>query len=271
MGSRILGSFCLLLPVAVVFIIFGDSAVVLLVTGFSILSQREFVRLMRRAGVDVFSNQVFFWTTLIPIGAWYMPLICGGGYLTLISGIFLTSCAVLSGDLRRVTLVLPASLAAIICVPFTFQFAIVLVRSAPSLSVGVAILSWVVVVCKLSDVGALLCGTFLGRHQLAPQFSPHKTLEGFFGGLGMALLAGYWLGAWVPVDFSVRTRISLSFLLALLSTTSDLLESAIKRWAGVKDSGRCIPGIGGCLDLCDSFTFSMPGAYLFLVFTHFYH
>lgn len=260
----------MLLLVAVAFGIFGNSAVVLLVTFFSILSQLEFVRLLRRAGVDVFFNQVLFWTALIPIGAWYMSPVSAGGYLTLISGILLTSCTVLSGDLRRVTLVLPASMAAIICVPFALQFAIVLVRCAPSIPVGVAVLAWVVAVCKLSDVGALLCGTLIGRRQLAPQLSPHKTWEGFYGGLATALVSGYWLGTWLSIDLSVRMRLSLAFLLALLSTVSDLLESALKRWAGVKDSGACIPGIGGCLDLCDSFIFSLPGAYLFLVFTHFY-
>jgi phosphatidate cytidylyltransferase len=257
--------------VAGAFALFGSSGVVLLVTLFSVVSQLEFVRLLRRSGVDVFFNQVLFWTLLIPFGAWYMSPICAGGYLTLISAIVLTSGAVLSGDLRRVTLVLPASMAAIVCIPFTFQFAILIARGAPSLSVGIATLAWVVAVCKLSDVGALLCGTLMGRHQLAPQFSPHKTWEGFYGGLAAALLSGYWLGLWFPVGFPVQTRLYLALLLALLSTISDLLESALKRWAGVKDSGGCVPGIGGCLDLCDSFIFSLPGSYLFLLFAHFCH
>jgi phosphatidate cytidylyltransferase len=260
----------LLLLIAVVFGIFGNLGVVLLVTLFSVLSQLEFVRLLRRAGVDVFLNQVLFWTALIPIGAWCMSPVGGGGYLTLISAIFLTFCSVLSGDLRRITLVLPASLIALVCIPFTLQFAIVIVRGAASPSAGIATLAWVVAVCKLSDVGALLCGTLFGRHQLAPQLSPHKTWEGFYGGVAAALLSGYWLGLWLPAGLPVRLRLSLAFLLALLSTTSDLLESALKRWAGVKDAGACIPGIGGCLDLCDSFIFSLPGAYLFFVFMHLY-
>ncbi|MDR1456672.1 MAG: phosphatidate cytidylyltransferase [Puniceicoccales bacterium] len=268
MGNRVLGSFCLLVLIAVVFAVFGKSGVILLVTFFSMVCQLEFVRLMRRAGVDVFFNQVIFWTALIPIAAWYMSLVSGGGYFTLISAIFLTSGAIVSGDLRRVTLILPASMAAIICIPFTFQFAIMIVRCAASLPAGIAILAWVVAVCKLSDVGALLCGTLIGRHQLASQFSPHKTWEGFYGGIAMALLSGYWLELWLSTGLPMRMRLSLAFLLSLLSTTSDLLESALKRWAGVKDSGGCIPGIGGCLDLCDSFIFSLPGAYLFLVFTH---
>ncbi|MDR2677589.1 MAG: phosphatidate cytidylyltransferase [Puniceicoccales bacterium] len=270
MGSRVLGSFYLLLLIAAVFAFFGNSSVVLLVTFFSIVSQLEFTRLLRRAGVDVFLNQVLFWTTLIPVNAWCMSSVVGGGYTALISAIFLTSCAVLSGDLRRITLVLPASLAALVCIPFTLQFAIVIVRSASSLPIGVATLAWVVAVCKLSDVGALLCGTLFGRHQLAPQFSPHKTWEGFYGGVAAALMAGHWLGIWLAIGLSVRMRLLLAVFLALLSTTSDLLESALKRWAGVKDSGACIPGIGGCLDLCDSFIFSLPGAYLFLLFAHFY-
>lgn len=261
----------MLLLIAMAWGIFGKLGIVLLVTFFSIVSQLEFIRLVRRAGVDVFFHQVLFWTALIPIGAWYMPWVGGGGYLFLTAAIFLTFRAVASGDLRRVTLVLPASLAALACIPFTLQFAIMIVRGAPSLSAGIATLAWVVAVCKLSDVGALLCGTLLGRHQLAPQFSPHKTWEGFYGGMAMALLSGHWMGLRLPMGLPTRTCLLLASLLALLSTTSDLLESALKRWAGMKDSGACIPGIGGCLDLCDSFIFSLPGAYLFLVFTHFYH
>jgi phosphatidate cytidylyltransferase len=126
---------------------------------------------------------------------------------------------------------------------------------------------WVALVAKFTDMGGYLVGRAVGRHKLAPTISPGKTWEGVAGGLvfaaGVAALAARY-GA--PAHFLPDwLRPGLAALLALpiaaASILSDLAESALKRRAGVKDSGRCIPGIGGALDLVDSLLLPAVTAY----------
>lgn len=120
-----------------------------------------------------------------------------------------------------------------------------------------------------ADVGAFLAGRNLGRHKLAPQVSPGKTVEGAIGGLLLcavwALTAGsYAFGAASPE--TVAKIVALSVVVAALSIVGDLNESMFKRIAGVKDSGTLLPGHGGVLDRVDSILAAAPamalGVYL---------
>ncbi|CAA7602549.1 phosphatidate cytidylyltransferase [Acididesulfobacillus acetoxydans] len=111
-----------------------------------------------------------------------------------------------------------------------------------------------------SDTGAYLIGKVLGRHPLAPAVSPNKTVEGSVGGLLFSLGAGFALRPWlagVPAGFLLGLALSVG----IGAQIGDLFESALKRAAGVKDSGRTIPGHGGFLDRFDSFVFVLPLVY----------
>lgn len=129
---------------------------------------------------------------------------------------------------------------------------------------------WVIAVAKFTDVGGYLVGSMVGRHKLAPSISPGKTWEGVAGGLLLAALVAY-----LPVQFAPQyfpgwltplLAVGLAFPIGIAAITSDLSESAFKRRAGVKDSGNCIPGIGGALDLADSLLLAGPVAfYLFML------
>ncbi|MBI2602924.1 MAG: phosphatidate cytidylyltransferase [Deltaproteobacteria bacterium] len=116
-----------------------------------------------------------------------------------------------------------------------------------------------------NDTGAFFAGRFLGKHLLLPRLSPKKTWEGVVGGL-----AGGILGAWFVNACFAGNLGSLSFLafLGLITGAAgilgDLAESAIKRFAGVKDSGRVFPGHGGILDRSDSVVFAAPIAWFML-------
>jgi phosphatidate cytidylyltransferase len=268
--NRILGTLGLLLLIGGAIGALADTGVVLLLTLFALGAQGELIRLVRRMGVEIFSRQVLFWTMVIVVGSMYLKLSNGGIYLTIIAIISVASFTILTGNPNKVTSALPSSLLAIIYIPFSFQFGTLILRHAPSLSLGMTTLAWVVLVCKLSDVGALMCGTLLGRRKLAPLLSPKKTWEGLFGGIAVACICGYWGASWFRICADPWQRILLPLLLAIVSAIADLLESALKRKANVKDSGRCIPGIGGCLDLCDSLTFALPTAYLFFLFTRWF-
>lgn len=102
-----------------------------------------------------------------------------------------------------------------------------------------------------ADVGAYFAGHMWGKHKLAPGISPGKTIEGVAGGaLASAVLGGIFAGLWLP-DTGVGAGALLGLVLALVSVGGDLLESALKRAAGVKDSGGILPGHGGLLDRVD--------------------
>ncbi len=117
-----------------------------------------------------------------------------------------------------------------------------------------------------SDVGAYLAGRLLGGPRLAPRISPGKTWAGALGGLLAAVAMGYLVAVCVALTSGgpgLSLRIALvAAALGCASQLGDLLESAIKRRFGVKDSGRLIPGHGGLFDRLDGFLTAGPLAAL---------
>ncbi|MGE4159543.1 MAG: phosphatidate cytidylyltransferase [Planctomycetota bacterium] len=110
---------------------------------------------------------------------------------------------------------------------------------------------------KCQDIFAYFTGYFIGSHKMAPTISPKKTWEGAFGGVAGAAL-GTWMfaGLWAtpcPLHPGIYGA-----LLGISSLGGDLLESKLKRMAGVKDSGALVPGFGGVLDMVDSLILAAP-------------
>jgi phosphatidate cytidylyltransferase len=126
----------------------------------------------------------------------------------------------------------------------------------------------------LTDTGAYFVGSMIGRHKMAPKVSPGKTWEGAAGGLILALI-GMALVHFIVEQFawpgfpswSLGMYLAAGALLSLASQAGDLSESAMKRDAGVKDSGTLLPGHGGVLDRCDGFLFAGPVLYYILLFS----
>ncbi|MCL5997671.1 MAG: phosphatidate cytidylyltransferase [Chloroflexi bacterium] len=112
---------------------------------------------------------------------------------------------------------------------------------------------WLVIaigITWLADSGAYFVGRRFGRHKLAPTLSPHKTWEGYFGGIAAAILGGLALGTIAPMGI-LHSALAAA-LVGAFGTLGDLAESMFKRQASVKDSGHLIPGHGGAFDRIDS-------------------
>lgn len=128
----------------------------------------------------------------------------------------------------------------------------------PSLLLATMAVVWV------ADSAAYFAGRAFGRHKLAPAISPGKTWEGVGGAVLGVLLYGYLLA----YEFAEMRAVTLPALLAVLvlltaiSIVGDLFESLAKRQAGLKDSGRLLPGHGGVLDRIDSLLPTLPLAAL---------
>lgn len=126
--------------------------------------------------------------------------------------------------------------------------ALVWVREVPD--AGYAALLYLFAVVWSADVGAYLCGKFIGGTKLAPRISPNKTWTGLGGGLGCGAAAG--AAGFLLLGQPVFIGGALGLALAAAAMAGDLLESLLKRRFGVKDAGRMIPGHGGVLDRVDA-------------------
>ena len=121
---------------------------------------------------------------------------------------------------------------------------------------------------KGSDMAAYVVGKAIGRHKLAPAVSPNKTWEGSIAGLVAGAVLGsvvlnHWRARVGPESFeelAVAPILVCSMAVTVAAQLGDLVKSAVKRWAGVKDSGRLLPEFGGALDMVDSFILSAPVA-----------
>jgi phosphatidate cytidylyltransferase len=145
---------------------------------------------------------------------------------------------------------------------FFFSYALALSdlgKAFPYLLI-VFVLTWA------SDCGGYLFGRVWGKHKLVPQLSPAKTWEGAWGAVVLTILTALALKYLTQmIEVGWIYTIGLGLLASVAGQVGDLLESSIKRYFGVKDSGNIIPGHGGVLDRFDSFMLVLPIVYYYLV------
>ena len=126
-------------------------------------------------------------------------------------------------------------------------------------------LVWILFACTwASDTFAFFIGSAIGSHRLAPSISPNKSVEGFLGSLVGTTLTAVIVGTFL-FGYPITQMATAGVLLAIVATLGDLVESSIKRFTGVKDSGILIPGHGGVLDRYDSILYTAPVFYYFIV------
>src|SRR5690606_8072637 len=130
-------------------------------------------------------------------------------------------------------------------------------RADPQL--GLVAIFWLLGVVWATDSFAYFTGRAIGGPKLIPRLSPKKTWAGLLGGMAGAALAGAAVSLWLGMG-SAPLLAALSAGLAVLSQAGDFAESALKRRAGVKDSGKLIPGHGGILDRVDGLVAVTLGA-----------
>ena len=122
---------------------------------------------------------------------------------------------------------------------------------------GIILLIW------LNDSAAYLVGSMIGKHKLYERISPGKTWEGTIGAAIITMCCSYIISSWFP-ELAFIHWLCISIIVAVIGTAGDLVESMLKRQAGVKDSGKIMPGHGGILDRFDSLLFVSPFIYAYL-------
>jgi phosphatidate cytidylyltransferase len=156
------------------------------------------------------------------------------------------------------------SSSALLLVAYPLSFAVRLhgwSREGPRLLLFALVITWA------GDTVAYFVGRAMGKHPFAPHLSPKKTWEGAVASLAGSLLVGYAFSWWLSAP--VPQLLAMAGVGNLAGQAGDLLESAYKRSAGVKDSGALLPGHGGILDRIDALILAIPAVwyYWFLVYS----
>lgn len=125
-------------------------------------------------------------------------------------------------------------------------------------SAGIEWIVYCLLVVWTTDSGAYFVGRKLGKNKLWPEISPKKTIEGFVGGIVIAVIFAVGMQMITPFMNGYVSLILITIFASIIGQMGDLVESAIKRHYGVKDSGNILPGHGGILDRFDSLLFVVP-------------
>jgi phosphatidate cytidylyltransferase len=206
---------------------------------------------------------VFFVAVIIAPALFMLPALTAAAFLLLTVAAFT----------RPASEVLPATASSFFGVVY-IAFPLATLPLIATLENGRSLILFLLLVVWTGDIAALYTGRAIGRHKLAPKLSPGKTWEGSAGSVAGSLIIAALLFFGLqhvdrlpqllhpleihPLDGPLWYWLLLAALLNVAAQLGDLLESAIKRGAGVKDSGRLLPGHGGVLDRIDALLLAAP-------------
>ncbi|MFZ1693927.1 MAG: phosphatidate cytidylyltransferase [Flavobacteriales bacterium] len=234
----------------------GHGATALLFLPIAALAAREWHRLQWPKAapapsmlsgllVTVVSYAAIAWMPLFPAPHFPMALAC------VLGAMLITVFAVLRSGF-------PTPAGAISYFAALVLFIALPMACAPLMAMEGNILIGFMLLLWANDTGAYLVGRAIGRTKLMPKVSPGKTVEGLLGGLILTLVGAWVVARWVDAELDAGTWLIAAPFITLSATIGDLLESAMKRAAGVKDSGTLMPGHGGVLDRFDGYLLAAP-------------
>lgn len=261
-------------PLAVVLVYLGGPALALLLATLGALAAREVFAMARQQSIRPLSAIGIPLAAALPIVVHVHRLGWLSHPLTLAAVVFVAflGAALLSrGVDERPLACVAITTFAVLYTGGLLSFGYLL-RHHPwtvSAASGTAVVGLPVVIAWVSDIGAYAVGKTLGKTKLMPQVSPGKTRAGAIGAIVSAALVAIAYDIFVlrpvaQVTLGWSRAVLLAVILSVAGQIGDLVKSLLKREAGVKDSGRLLPGHGGALDRIDSLLFILPVAYLLL-------
>jgi phosphatidate cytidylyltransferase len=253
-----------LIPLVLVLVLFGPLWLVSLVSaGVAALAGWEFMGMAERAGARPPRIAVVVAILALFVGAYHWP-----DQITAILGFLGLGLLVYCTFALPVEQVMAAASASVFCLLYA-GFTLVAVPALREQSNGPSLVIFLLCVVWAGDIAALYIGQAWGRHKLAPSLSPNKTWEGSLGSvagsllatgclLGLAALLQTWNSAILSYPEDRWYWLVLAVVVNVAAQVGDLAESALKRSAGVKDSGSLLPGHGGVLDRIDALLLAAP-------------
>lgn len=268
LGKRILTAI-VGIPVAVYVISYGQWLFAMAVLILALLAWYEFYAMLKNKNINVLYSWGFLINSVILGCAWlgnsqeFVAVVFVSTLLALLR-IVTTSSKFTVVDAAFSVLgisYIGVSFAHLLLLRFT-DHSIYIMTSWGQISSGAAYLWLAFVGTWASDTFAYFVGTYFGRHKLCPKISPGKTAEGALGGILGSIIAIIVLGT--VFKLSIVHSLVMGILVGVAAPIGDLVESAMKRFAGVKDSGQILPGHGGILDRFDSILFTVPAIYYYM-------
>jgi phosphatidate cytidylyltransferase len=257
-----------------------------LVAAVAVLSVREFTDLVKQYNVTPFRMPTYVGVVLLFAAVIFYPLSANTPvmateelfYIVFATAVFGTFAYLIVGMLRRdLATSYPAAGASFFALGY-IAMPLLLLANLRQQWAGAFLILYLFLVVWTGDIAAYYVGRAIGRHKMAPRISPGKTWEGAFAsfigsivvgvlvfnygqqismGLLRAHLVDRWQGYFAPTP-QIGIIVVLSASINVAAQLGDLVESLLKRGAGVKDSGAILPGHGGMLDRIDALLFAVP-------------
>ncbi len=262
------------IPVVAGAVWYGDAPLAILLSIAAALGAWEFARLAEATGTRPFKAVMIMLAASVPLavhgvrlGLWVPPL----GIVAMLAPLLLTVAMFVRGVEGKP---LGAVASTLLGAWYTggmlaFGYALRYHRFAIGATAGALLLMLPLVLTWANDAGAFFFGKRFGKTKLMPSVSPGKTVAGAVGGL-LLTIVGTWayvrflLAPYGSMGLTMLGIIVFGTLISIAAQVGDLVESLLKREAGVKDSSTLIPGHGGVLDRTDSLLFTVPLAYVLL-------
>jgi phosphatidate cytidylyltransferase len=255
LGSRVVVGVAFIILLAIAYAI-GSKALLVLATAVVAAAAAEAYGMLQRSGFRPATLLGLVSAVGLMLGAYWK------GIEALPLAVVLVFAGAMAWYLLRIVEARPLANVAVTTMAFVW---VALLGSYASLMLrahhGRGLLLGAVIVAVAADIAAFVTGRWIGSRPIAANISPGKTMEGFVGGLVVALIAGAIIGKEVTPWGGTRHGLLLGLIIGLVAPAGDLFESMIKRDLGVKDSGTILPGHGGLLDRFDSMLLVLPAAY----------
>ena len=261
--SRLISSILILVFVGLTIFVFSNwffcfVSMVMIAIGLS-----EFYSMIEKKGVRTYKYFGTLIGLLIPLSIYMEFQLTKGWELLFVTAACLTVfiMQLVRRETDQATLSVSTTMFGILYVSWFFSFIIKL----KLLTDGAALVAFLVLVTKCSDMGAYAFGSLFGRHTLIQRISPKKTWEGLLGGFFSSVLVAYLSKGLIP-EMPILHVFSVGILLGGIAQIGDLYESLLKRDCQTKDSSGLFPGLGGMLDIIDSIIFTAPIFYFYVKF-----
>lgn len=248
--------------------IFMEWAFMLVVIGLTIGGLYEFFYMIRKKGIPIYSYVGIFIGVMIPLSIWYHFEFTKNWELLFITLMFLMVLLLQFTRKENTNAIVGISttMFGVFYVSWLFSFTVKVHFLLPGIA-GIKLVGFILLTTKAGDIGALLIGSWIGKHPLLPRISPNKSIEGSIGGVLFSVVTAVMCWSFLPnnvVQFPLWQVAMMGAFFGGMGQLGDLSESLIKRDCQVKDSGKFLPGMGGVLDIIDSLLFSVPAFYLFM-------
>lgn len=259
---RIISSILVLVPSFLVIFFFPNWVFCTVATFLIGLALYEFYSMVEKKKIKVYK---YFGTLLglfVPIFTYLEYDMKTEGmvpfYLVIIA-VFIFSKQFTKRDNSNILASTSITLFGILYISWFFSF-IIKLKYLPN---GANLVLALLILTEGGDIGAYFIGTTMGKRLLIPHISPKKTAEGTIGGFLTTLVLSILCKPLLP-QLSFSKLLVAGILIGTIGPIGDLVESLFKRDCGVKDSGNCLPGLGGVLDMMDSLLLTSPVLYFYI-------